>query len=140
MLSGIVKSRNVVPIGSSATRYAFWFCHRLRCALVGAISGYAGITALSRRMSDEDPLLLTAIRNTCEFTGLALIFGYAIPVGMAVLLNELRHFTTHFRLAVYLPVMLPPIVSAMLWQFFYDPGDWLAAKFKEIIGCRNIAS
>ncbi len=72
-----------------------------------------------------DPLLGTAIRNTLEFTGLALIFGYAIPLAMAILLNELRHFTTYFRLAVYLPVMLPPIVSAMLWQFFYDPGQGL---------------
>ncbi|BCY08435.1 carbohydrate ABC transporter permease [Actinoplanes sp. L3-i22] len=72
-----------------------------------------------------DPLFLTAIRNTAEFTGLALIFGYAVPIGLAILLNELRHFTTYFRLAVYLPVMLPPIVSAMLWQFFYDPGQGL---------------
>lgn len=73
----------------------------------------------------SDPLLGTAIRNTLEFTGLALIFGYAIPVAIAVLFNELRHFSTYFRLAVYLPVMLPPIVSAMLWQFFYDPGPGL---------------
>lgn len=73
----------------------------------------------------DDPLLGIAIRNTLEFTGLALVFGYAIPIAMAILLNELRHFNTFFRLAVYLPVMLPPIVSAMLWQFFYDPGQGL---------------
>jgi multiple sugar transport system permease protein len=72
-----------------------------------------------------DPLFWTAWRNTAEFTGLALVLGYALPFVIAVLLNELRHFKAYFRIAVYLPVMLPPIVSVMLWQYFYDPGPGL---------------
>lgn len=72
-----------------------------------------------------DPLFWTAWRNTAEFTGLALLFGYAVPLVIAVLLNELRHFKGFFRIAVYLPVMLPPIVCVMLWQYFYDPGQGL---------------
>ncbi|MFC1411697.1 carbohydrate ABC transporter permease [Streptacidiphilus sp. N1-12] len=72
-----------------------------------------------------DPLFLTAWKNTFEFTGLALVFGYLVPFGIAVLLNELRHFKAYFRVVVYLPVMLPPIVSVMVWQFFYDPGNGL---------------
>ena len=72
-----------------------------------------------------DPLFLTAWKNTFEFTGLALVFGYIVPFGIAVLLNELRHFKAYFRVVVYLPVMLPPIVSVMVWQFFYDPGNGL---------------
>jgi multiple sugar transport system permease protein len=72
-----------------------------------------------------DPLFVTAWVNTFKFTGLALVFGYAVPFALAVLLNELRHFKGFFRLAVYLPVMLPPIVSVLLWQYFYDPGAGL---------------
>jgi multiple sugar transport system permease protein len=72
-----------------------------------------------------DPLFWTAWRNTLLFTGLALIFGYALPFAAAVLLNELRHLKGFFRLAVYLPVMLPPIVVVLLWQHFYDPGNGL---------------
>lgn len=72
-----------------------------------------------------DPLFLTAWWNTLKFTGLALVFGYAVPFGIAVLLNELRHFKGYFRLVVYLPVMLPPIVTVLLWQYFYDPGAGL---------------
>ena len=60
-----------------------------------------------------------------EFTGLALVFGYGVPLAIAVLLNELRHLTGFFRVAVYLPVMLPPIVSVMMWSYFYDPGNGL---------------
>ena len=73
----------------------------------------------------DDPLFVTAWWNTLKFTGLALIFGYLIPFAIAILLNELRHFKGYFRLAVYLPVMLPPIVSVLLWQYFYDPGAGL---------------
>jgi multiple sugar transport system permease protein len=73
----------------------------------------------------DDPLFVTAWWNTFKFTGLALIFGYLVPFGLAILLNELRHFKGYFRLAVYLPVMLPPIVSVLLWQYFYDPGAGL---------------
>jgi len=73
----------------------------------------------------HDPLFFTAWRNTLEFTGLALVLGYAVPIATAVLLNELRHFKGFFRVAVYLPVMLPPIVAVLLWQYFYDPGNGL---------------
>src|SRR5256885_6909294 len=72
-----------------------------------------------------DPLFWTAIRNTLEFTGIALLLGYALPLLIAVLLNELRHLNGFFRLAVYLPGMLPPIVTVLLWQYFYDPGNGL---------------
>jgi multiple sugar transport system permease protein len=73
----------------------------------------------------DDPLFWIAWRNTLLFTGLALVFGYALPLVIAVLLNELRHLTGFFRVAVYLPVMLPPIVIVLLWQYFYDPGNGL---------------
>jgi multiple sugar transport system permease protein len=79
----------------------------------------------------DDPLFWTAWRNTIVFTGLALVFGYLVPLALAVLLNELRHLSGFFRLAVYLPVMLPPIVTVLLWQFFYDPGNGL---FNSVLG------
>ena len=73
----------------------------------------------------DDPLFWTAWKNTVLFTGLALLLGYLVPLAIAILLNELRHFKGFFRVLVYLPVMLPPIVSVLLWQYFYDPGNGL---------------
>jgi multiple sugar transport system permease protein len=73
----------------------------------------------------EDPLFATAWRNTFEFTGLALVLGYAVPFLCAVVFNELRHLQGFLRAAVYLPVMLPPAVSILLWKYFYDPGNGL---------------
>jgi multiple sugar transport system permease protein len=73
----------------------------------------------------SDPLFWTAWRNTLMFTALALLLGYFLPLLIAILLNEFRHLKGFFRVAVYLPVMLPPVVTVLLWQYFYDPGNGL---------------
>jgi multiple sugar transport system permease protein len=87
----------------------------------------------------DDPLFWPAWRNTLYFTGLALVFGYAIPFAAAILLNELRHFKGFFRVAVYLPVMLPPIVGVFLWKGFYDPGDGLFNNVLGLVGIPPLA-
>ena len=72
-----------------------------------------------------DPLFSVAWRNTLAFTGYALLFGFAIPIILALLLNEMRHGKGFFRLAFYLPVMLPPIVTVFLWRWIYNPDSGL---------------
>lgn len=74
----------------------------------------------------HDPEFGAAWRNTLVFTLLALLIGFAIPFVLALVLNELRHAKAFFRVVVYLPVMIPPVVSALLWKWFYDPGAGLA--------------
>lgn len=77
------------------------------------------------RVIFDDPLFWIAWKNTLKFTGLALVLGYAVPFLLAVLINEARHAKGFFRTAVYLPLMLPPIVVVLLWKYFYDPGNGL---------------
>lgn len=72
-----------------------------------------------------DPLFAVAWHNTFEFTLYALIFGYATPIILALLINEMRHAKAFFRLAFYLPVMLPPIVTVFLWKWIYNPDSGL---------------
>ncbi|MFF8403797.1 carbohydrate ABC transporter permease [Streptomyces sp. NPDC015684] len=74
----------------------------------------------------HDPEFSAAWRNTLTFTLLALLVGFAVPFLLALVLNELRHAKAFFRVVVYLPVMIPPVVSALLWKWFYDPGAGLA--------------
>jgi multiple sugar transport system permease protein len=68
----------------------------------------------------SDPLFGVAWRNTLAFTGYALLFGYFVPIVLALLINEMRHGRALLRLAFYLPVMLPPIVVAFLWLWLYN--------------------
>ncbi len=72
-----------------------------------------------------DPFFGIAWRNTLEYTGYSLLFGYAIPIILALLINEMRHGKGFFRLAFYLPVMMSPIVSAFLWRWIYNPDSGL---------------
>ena len=69
-----------------------------------------------------DPLLLTAIRNTVYFTLLALVFGYPIPLILAACMNELRRAKGFYSALAYLPVVVPPVATILLWRIFYDAG------------------
>ncbi|MGW5640241.1 carbohydrate ABC transporter permease [Streptomyces sp. NPDC003832] len=80
----------------------------------------------------DDPLFVTAWKNTGYFTLLALVFGFAAPFVTAVVLNEFRHARGYLRMTVYLPVMLPPIVTMLLWRWFYDPGPGLFNNVLEV--------
>src|ERR1700754_2127521 len=49
----------------------------------------------------KDPLFVTAWKNTLVFTGIALVFGFFVPLALSVLINEMRHLKGFFRIAVY---------------------------------------
>ncbi|MEU9837081.1 sugar ABC transporter permease [Streptosporangium sp. NPDC048047] len=72
-----------------------------------------------------------AWKNTVAFTVLALVLGYGVPFVVALVLNELRHARAYLRLVVYLPVMLPPAVGVLLFQWFYEPESGL---FNQVLG------
>jgi multiple sugar transport system permease protein len=69
----------------------------------------------------HDPAFWQAWKNTVYFTVLALIIGFALPYFVAILLNEFRHGQGYLRILVYLPVMLPPVASVLLFKYFYNP-------------------
>jgi multiple sugar transport system permease protein len=81
----------------------------------------------------HDPEFRTAWANTLEFTGLALVFGYAAPFFIAILLNELRHAKGYLRVLVYLPVMLPPASALLLFAYFYDPSTGLFNRILQLL-------
>ena len=66
-----------------------------------------------------DPLLGIAVRNTAWFAFLALVFGFPVPIILAVLMSELRSRRGLFSALAYLPVVIPPVVSVLLWRFFF---------------------
>jgi multiple sugar transport system permease protein len=81
----------------------------------------------------HDPLFATAVRNTAYFAGLALLFGYPIPLIAAVLISESRRFRGAYSALAYLPVVLPPVVAVMLWKYvFYEPSS--VGLFNTVLG------
>jgi multiple sugar transport system permease protein len=79
-----------------------------------------------------DPQLATAVTNTAYFALLALLFGYPIPLVLAVLMSEVRRMKGVYSALAYLPVVVPPVVAVLLWKFFYDAGP--TGVFNTILG------
>ena len=82
-----------------------------------------------------DPVFGQAWRNAGYFTILALIFGYLVPVVVAVLINEVRRGQAFFRIAVYLPKVAPSVAVSILWLWLFDPSLGL---LNTILGWFNI--
>jgi multiple sugar transport system permease protein len=68
----------------------------------------------------SDPELGRAVVNTLYFALLALLFGFPLPLFMAVLMSEVRRGKGLYSALAYLPVVIPPVVAVLLWKFFYD--------------------
>jgi multiple sugar transport system permease protein len=95
---------------------SFQTVHRGQTSWVG-LDNYRAIT--------QDPEFKKAWFNTLEFTGLALVLGFAVPFIAAIVINEFRHAQGYLRILVYLPVMLPPVAGILLFKYFMDPGSGL---------------
>ena len=80
----------------------------------------------------HDPLLPIAVKNTAYFAGLALVFGYPVPLVAAVLMSELRRLRGIYSALAYLPVVIPPVVAVLLWKTFYDASS--RGVFNTVLG------
>jgi multiple sugar transport system permease protein len=86
----------------------------------------------------KDPVFLISVRNTLYFAGLALVLGYPVPLVLAVLMSEVRRRKGLYSVLAYLPVVIPPVVSVLLWKTaFYDASS--SGVFNTILGWFHIA-
>ncbi|TCN29204.1 multiple sugar transport system permease protein [Kribbella orskensis] len=79
-----------------------------------------------------DPQLPQATQNTLYFALLALIFGFPVPLFLAVFISELRSTGWLYNVLSYLPAVVPPVVAILLWKIFYDPGT--SGLFNSVLG------
>ena len=91
---------------------------------------FVGLDNFARVLAD--PQFGIAVRNTAWFAFLALVFGYPIPIILAVLMSEVRRGRGVFSALAYLPVVIPPVVAVLLWRFFYQASP--TGVFNTILG------
>jgi multiple sugar transport system permease protein len=91
---------------------------------------FVGVENFARVLAD--PLFATAVRNTAYFSLLALVIGFPIPIVLAVIMSEARRGKGLLSALAYLPVVVPPVVSVLLWRFFFDASP--NGVFNTIIG------
>ena len=59
--------------------------------------------------------------NTVQYVLWSLAIGFLLPLILAVMLNEMRHFKSTFRITLYLPAIVPGIIVMLMWYFIYYP-------------------
>ena len=84
----------------------------------------------------RDPLFAKAVTNTAWFALLALVFGYPVPLVLAVLMSEVRRSRGVLAALAYLPVVMPPVVAVLLWKVFYDGTP--TGLFNSILGAVGV--
>lgn len=101
-------------------------------SLFGGTGSWVGVRNFQRVFAD--PLFTIAWGNTLKFALYGLLFGYAIPIILAIAINEVRFGKTYFRLAFYLPVIIPPLVTVFLWRYMYTPDGGLLNGLLSLVG------
>jgi multiple sugar transport system permease protein len=92
---------------------------------------FVGLSNFTRVLAD--PLFATAVRNNAYFSLLALLIGFPIPIVLAVIMSEARRAKGLMSGLAYLPVVVPPVVSVLLWrQVFFNAGP--NGLFNTILG------
>jgi len=81
-----------------------------------------------------DDLFRLALANTLFMVAVRMPAVLALGFGMALLLNMRLRGLTFFRTAVYLPNLLPPVATAVLWLFVLDPRNGFLNDFLSLFG------
>jgi multiple sugar transport system permease protein len=61
--------------------------------------------------------------NTFQYVCWSLVIGFAVPIMIGIMINEMFHLQSFFKFSVYFPSMVPGIAGALLWMFIFDPGE-----------------
>jgi multiple sugar transport system permease protein len=80
---------------------------------------FVGMENINRLLAD--PKVGQSLWNTAYFAFASVPLQLALAFGCAVLLNQPLRGRNYYRTALYLPVVVPIVVSAFIWQRAYHP-------------------
>lgn len=61
--------------------------------------------------------------NTFVYVFWSLAIGFMVPILVAVMITEMRHWKAFFRFSAFFPSMIPGIAASMLWMFLFEPSE-----------------
>jgi multiple sugar transport system permease protein len=70
----------------------------------------------------SNTVFVQTLQNTFIYVAWSLIIGFPLPILSAIAINEMRRAQGIMKFAVYLPAMVPSIVTALMWGLLYQPG------------------
>jgi multiple sugar transport system permease protein len=86
---------------------------------VNGSSRWVGATNFAEVLFDAD--FWYSMKLSAIYTILFLLFGFWVPIALALLLSEIPKGKSLFRTIYYLPAVLSGLVVILLWKSFYAP-------------------
>jgi multiple sugar transport system permease protein len=81
------------------------------------------------------PEMRKALWNTFKYTVGLLPFSVFIPLGIALLLNEMKgRMRAVYRTAIFLPVLIAPVVVAVVWRWMLHPTNGIVNSAISTVG------
>lgn len=71
----------------------------------------------------SDTNFMQTLWNTVSYTFWSLIIGFPLPFICAMMLNEMVHMKSYFKVTTYLPVVIPAIAACLIWKMVYMEGE-----------------
>jgi ABC-type sugar transport system permease subunit len=87
----------------------------------------------------QDPVFVTALENTIEFTAVTTIIATFLAMVLAAVLRAKWRFGTVFRVAIFVPALLSLVVSGTVWGLIYEPNFGILDTFLNSVGLHSIA-
>jgi ABC-type sugar transport system permease subunit len=87
----------------------------------------------------QDPVFITALVNTIEFTAVTTIIATFLAMVLAAVLRAKWCFGTVFRVAIFVPALLSLVVSGTVWGLIYEPNFGILDTFLNSVGLHSIA-
>jgi multiple sugar transport system permease protein len=82
-------------------------------------SKWVGVQNYVRMLGN--PVFVTSWINILEFIGLSIVFGFMVPIILALMINEMRRFGSIFQVITYIPTLVPIAIALLIWRLIYAP-------------------
>lgn len=81
--------------------------------------GFSGFENYSQVF--HDPMFTKALVNTFKYIFWSIIIGFLVPIILGLLLSEVVHLKSFFRLGIYFPSIVSGIAVVIMWSYLFDP-------------------
>jgi len=86
-----------------------------------SLTGRAGFSLTNYARLVRDRLFLQALAQTLLYTAVALAIEFVLGLALALLIDSLGRGRAFFRAGLLAPMLLPPVVVAVIWRLIYNP-------------------
>lgn len=105
----------------------------------GSNSRFVGLGNFQAMAGDE--MLLASVPNILFLTAIGVFFALTLPLIAAEFIYNLRseRFRLLYRFIFTIPMVVPWVVTVLVWRFLYDPIDGPINQFLTAVGLAHLA-